>query len=133
MAPAPLSCVAGDGHGDGITPLQFAQEGEQWGDLAVDILVDAMQTDEGIEHEQPWLEPADGRVETRAISIEVEAQAGRGDQLDVEIGQRNAGDGTDALEAGTNDVHGIFSRIEQNAAGMRDHEAAQGRGYQLRR
>jgi hypothetical protein len=35
-----LSGVVDDGHGDGVTPLQVAQEGEQWGDIAADILVE---------------------------------------------------------------------------------------------
>ncbi len=81
-----LSGVVDDGHGDGVTPLQLAQEGEQRGDLAADILIDAMRPHERIEHQQPWLEPANGLVETRAVGIEVEAQAGRGDHLDVEFG-----------------------------------------------
>ena len=71
------------------------------------------------------LEPANGLVETRAVSVEVEAQAGRGDHLDVEFGQRDTGGGTDTLEAAANDVQGVFGRIEQNAAGTRDCEAAQ--------
>jgi hypothetical protein len=51
MAPAVFS-VVDDGDGDGVAPLQFAQEGEQWGDIAADILVDAMQAHERIEDEQ---------------------------------------------------------------------------------
>jgi hypothetical protein len=43
---------------------------------------DAMQPDEGIEHQQAWLKPANGFVKTRPVSVEVEAQAGRGDHLD---------------------------------------------------
>ena len=34
-----------DSHGDGVTPLQLAQEGEQRGDLAADILIDTVQPD----------------------------------------------------------------------------------------
>jgi hypothetical protein len=32
----------GGGQGDGVTPLQLAQEGEQRSNLAADILIDAM-------------------------------------------------------------------------------------------
>ena len=48
-----LSGVVDDGDGDGVTPLQFAQEGEQRGDIAADIFIDAMQADERIEDQQP--------------------------------------------------------------------------------
>ena len=61
--------VVDDGHGDGVTPLQFAQEGEQWGDIAADILVDAMQADEGIEDQQPRLQPDDGLLEPCTVKL----------------------------------------------------------------
>ena len=43
------------------------------------VLVDAMQADEGIEHEQPWLQPGDGVVESTAVSVEIKAQGCGGD------------------------------------------------------
>ena len=70
----PPSGMVDDGHGDGMTPLQFAQEGEQWGDLAADILIDTVQPDEGIEHEQARLQPGDGLVR-RVRSAHWEYQA----------------------------------------------------------
>jgi len=64
-----------DRDGDGITPLQFAQEGQQRRDVAAEVFIDAVQTDERIEDEQPRLQPGDGGVETCAICLEIEAQA----------------------------------------------------------
>ena len=84
MAPAPFLAWWTSSDGDGVAALQFAQEGEQRGDVAADILIDAMQAHERIEDEQPRLQPGDGLVETRAVGLEIEAQAGRGDHLDVE-------------------------------------------------
>ena len=46
-----------------------------------------MQAHERIEDEQPRLQPGDGLVETCAVGLEIEAQAGRGDHLDVEFGE----------------------------------------------
>jgi hypothetical protein len=37
-----------DSNGDGVTTLQFTQEGKQWRDVAADILIDAMQPHERI-------------------------------------------------------------------------------------
>jgi hypothetical protein len=51
----------------------------------------AMQPDEGIEHEQTRLQPSDSFLEACAVDIQIEAQAGRGDHLDVEVGQRDPG------------------------------------------
>ncbi|MEA2738180.1 MAG: hypothetical protein QOH05_1487 [Acetobacteraceae bacterium] len=114
-----------DGNGDGVAPLQFAQEGEQRGDIATDILIDAMQTHERIEDQQPRFQLGDGRIETGAIGLEVEAQAGGGDHLHVEIGETDAGRGADAFEAATDDVQRVFGWVKQNAAGAAHREATQ--------
>ena len=108
-----------------MATLQFAQEGEQRCDIAADILIDAMQAHERIEDEQPRLQPGDGLIETCAIGLEIEAQAGGGDHLDVEFGKTDAGGGADAFEAATDDVQGVLGGIEQDAAGAADREAAQ--------
>ena len=84
-----------------------------------------MQPDEGIEHEQARLQPGDSFLEACAVGIQIETQAGRGDHLDVEFGQRDAGGGTDALEAAANDVQGVFGGIEQDTAGAADRETTQ--------
>ena len=114
-----------DRDGDGMTALQVTQEGEQRRDLAADILVDAVQTHERIKDEQPRLQPGDGLVEPCAVGLEIEAQAGRGDHLDVEFGESGAGGGADALKAAADDVQGILGGIEQDPTGTRDREATQ--------
>ena len=128
-----LSGMVDDRDGDGVATLQFTQEGEQWRDIAADILIDAMQTHERIEDEQPRLQPGDGLIETCAVGLEIEAQAGRGDHLDVELGETDAGGGTDAFEAAADDVEGVFGGIEQDAAGARSPRSGAGRGCRRRR
>ena len=112
-------------HGDGVAPLQFAQEGKQRRDVATDILIDAMQAHERIEDEQARFQPGDGLVQTYAVSLEIEAQAGRCDHLHVERGETDVGRGADAFEAAAHDMQGILGGIEQNAAGTANREAAQ--------
>ena len=55
-----LPGVMDDGDGDGAASLQSTEEGEQRGDLAADILIDAMQAHERIEDQEPRLEGGDG-------------------------------------------------------------------------
>jgi hypothetical protein len=112
-------------NGDGVAPLQFAQEGKQRRDVATDILIDAMQAHERIEDEQAWFQPGDGLFQTYAVSLEIEAQTGRRNHLHVERGETDAGRGTDAFEAATDDVQGVFGGIEQDTAGAADREATQ--------
>jgi hypothetical protein len=57
--------------GEAVVALQVAQVGEQRGDFAADILVDAMQPDEGVEDEQPRFQAGDGLRQTGAMGVEV--------------------------------------------------------------
>ncbi len=108
-----------------MASLQFAQEGEQRCHVAADILVDAMQAHERIEYEEPRLEGGDGFLETSAVGLEIKAQAGRGDHLDVEFGESGADGGTDTLKAAADDVQSVFGGIEQDTAGTAHCEAPQ--------
>ena len=87
-----------DDHGDGVAALQLSQIGEQRRHLTAGVLIDAMQTHEGIEHEQAWLQVGDGVVEASAVGREIQSHGGCGDDLDVEIGKAEAGGGADAVE-----------------------------------
>ena len=87
-----------------------------------------MQAHERVEHEQPWLQPGDGLVEAGAVGVEIEAQAGGGDHLDVEFGESGTRRGTDAFEAATDDMECVLGGIEQDAAGAVHREAAQAGG-----
>src|SRR6202453_366930 len=88
-----LAGVMDQDDGEAVSPLQLAQVSEQRGDFAADVLVDAMQADEGIEDEQPRLEPVDSFLEAGAIGVEVETQAGGGDDLDVDVDEFDPGGG----------------------------------------
>ena len=120
-----LPGVVHDEHGDAVPTLQLAQPGEQGRDLATGVLVDAVQPHEGIEDEQPGPQPVDGLGEVAPISVEVEAQRRRGDDLDIEIGEHNAGGGGDAVEAAADDVQRVLGGVEQDASGPGHGEAAQ--------
>ena len=61
-------------HGEPIPALQLAQIGEQRGDLAAGVLVDAVEAHEGIEDEQPRLQLGDGVGEAVPIGLEIETQ-----------------------------------------------------------
>jgi hypothetical protein len=86
-----------------------------------------VEAHEGIEDEQARLQSRHGVREAIAIGIEIEAQGGCGDDLDVEIGERDAGSLADALEAASHDMQCILGGIEQHAARSRHRKAAQAR------
>ena len=105
-----------DRDGDGVPTLQVTQEGEQRRDLAADILIDTVQAHERIEDEQSWLQAGDGLIEPCAVGLEIEAQTGRGDHLDVEFSETDTSGGADALEAAAdNGRHGARPRRDKAA------------------
>src|SRR4249920_396308 len=87
-----------------------------------------MQAHERIEDEQPRFQPGDGLFQTYAVSLEIEAQTGRRDHLDVEFGETNAGGGANAFEAATDDMERVLGGIEQHATGIGHDEAPQTAG-----
>lgn len=116
-----------DDDGHGMASLQFAQIGEQRRHVTAGILIDAVQAHEWIEHEQAWPERSDGLSEVAAIGFQIEPQARRGDNLDVEFGEVEAGCGADAFEPQTHDMEGVLGGVEQHTARARYVEAAQAR------
>jgi len=76
---------------DVMVALQVAQIGEQRGDLAADVFVDAVEPDERVEDEQARLQPENRFFEAAAVGVKVEAEAGGGDDLDIEIGEVETG------------------------------------------
>ena len=119
--------VVDDDHGDGVAALQLSQIGEQRRHLTSGVLIDAMQTHQGIEDEQAQLQVGDGVVEASAVGREIQSYGGCGDDLDVEIGKAEAGGGADAVEPPAHDVERVLGGIEQNAAGAWHAEATQAR------
>jgi hypothetical protein len=57
--------------------------------------------------------------------LQIEPQAGRGDDLNVDVGQFDGGGGADAVEAPTDDVQGVLGGVEQHTPGVGHGEAAQ--------
>ena len=119
--------VVDDDDGDGVAALQLAQIGEQRRHFAAGVLIDAMQAHEGIEDEQARAPFGDGLIEASAVGLEIEPHGGCGDDLDVEIGEAEAGGGADAVEPPAHDVERVLGGVEQNAPGAWHGEAAQAR------
>jgi len=121
----PLLGVMDDEHGNVMPALQLAQVGEQRGDLAAGVLVDAVETYERIEDEQARLQSGDGLSEVAAVGIQIEPDGGGGYDLDVEIGQRHTGCCRDAFEATAHDVQCVLGGEQQDATGTWHGEVAQ--------
>ncbi len=76
--------------------LELAEEVEERGDLGRGVLVDAMETDEGIEDEEPGAQCLDGAAQAVTVGRSVEAERRSGDDVDVERIEGDAGSRGDA-------------------------------------
>ena len=54
------------------------------------------------------------------IGLEVEAETGGGDHLQVEVVEIDGGGGANAVEATADDVQGVLGGVEQEAPGLGD-------------
>jgi hypothetical protein len=54
---------------DGVSALKVTQVGQHRRNLATDVFIDAVQSDERTKDEQARLEPRDGVLETGAIGV----------------------------------------------------------------
>jgi hypothetical protein len=84
-----------------------------------------VETYERIEDEQARLQSGDGLGEVAAVGIQIEPDGRRGDDLDVEIGQRYTGCCRDAFEASAHDMQYVLVGKQQDPTGTPHGEAAQ--------
>jgi hypothetical protein len=110
-----LLCVVDDEDGEIMSSLQLAQVGEQGGDFAAGVLVDAMQTHERIQHQQAWLELLDGAFEPTAIGRQIQPYRECGDHVNIQFLKTNVGCSTDALEPTPHDMERVFCGVQQYA------------------
>lgn len=107
--------------------LELAEEVEEWGDLGRGILVDAMETDERIEHEEPGAQGIDGLAQAVAVGRSVEAEHRDGDDMDVERIERDAGSRGDTGEALADHGERVLGREEEHGPGDVRRKLAQAR------
>lgn len=125
---AVLAGVMDDEDGDVELPLKGAEIAEESGDLAGVVLVDAVESNEGIEDEEAGSATADGIAEARLIATAIETQNGDGDDVDGHLGEVEAADLADATKPRLDDGAGVLGHVEQDGASVVDVEGAEARG-----
>lgn len=114
-------------HRTPMRALKLAQIREQWCDLVGGVLVDAVQSDERIEHQQPRSQSCDGLAQRVAVGLVVEAQARRRDHVQREGIELDARGRADAHQPLAHDMQRILGRIQQHRARLGDGKATQRR------
>ena len=88
-----------DDDGEVVLALELTEVGEQAGDVSGVVLVATMESNEGVEQEQPGGEGGDDVTQAVAVPLEVEPEAGRGDDVEVEATDVEATMATDSGDA----------------------------------
>jgi hypothetical protein len=120
---AALACVVDEDDGAAEAALELAEVGEQRSDLGGGVLVDAVEPHEGIEDDEARAQAIDGLEEAPAVGLDVEADDGVDDHVDVEAVPGDLCGSADAVQAGAHDVGRVLGGVEQHGAAGGDGEA----------
>jgi hypothetical protein len=119
--------VVDDDDGHLVAALKVAQEPEEWCDLTAGILIATVESDEGVEDEELRPQRGDGIGESDDVVLEIEPQARRRDDLDVEPFELESVRSGDSLEPLADNVKSVLGGIQEHPSGVRYHEAPQAR------
>jgi hypothetical protein len=114
-------------HDDGeiVFSLELPQECQELRHISRMVLVSAMKPHQGIENEQARARPPDGFVEPRSVTIEIEAQARGGDDVEGDALKIDPTVPTEPLEALADEGGMILGEIDEHIAGLRDLESVE--------
>jgi hypothetical protein len=120
--------VVDEDDGEVVAAVEFAQEPEETGDIGCAVLIEAMKADEGIEDEELGLEGLEGVVQGDPVALEIEAEAGCGNDVEVEAGERHPPVLTELGDAVTELGKGVLGEVDHGGSGGVDLEAAEAGG-----
>jgi hypothetical protein len=124
---AVLAGVVDDEHGDVVGALHLAEVAEERGDLPSVVLVDAVQSHERVEDEEPRCVLRHGVAETSLVMVAVETERGGEDEVHGQCGKVEAAMAADAFEARLDHGCGVLRHVEEDAPGVSDIEEAEAR------
>lgn len=113
--------------GDVVAAVELAQKAEQARDLGGAVLVEAVQPHQRVEQQQPRPQRRQRGVERLSISLGVEPQARRGDDVQVELGKRQGSVLAQLGDAPTDLRQRVLGEVDQRRPGRLDLESAQAR------
>ena len=87
-----------------------------------------MKSDQGVQQEQCGADLSHGLVESELVALGIEAQAGSGDDLQIEAGESEAAVAAQVFDAVADAGQSIFGEIDQGGSGGIDREPTESRG-----
>jgi hypothetical protein len=122
-----FSHVVHDENRDGVTALHLPQEAEESGDVGAAVLVEPVQTHEGIEQKKFGLEAGERGFEALLVGLEIETHDGSGDDVEIERREVEAtmlAEGDDAL---ADAMQGVLGEVYEGGSLVVDGEATEAR------
>ena len=110
-----------------MAAVDLAQEAQQSGDVGSTVLVEAVQAHEGVQEQQRGAHLGQRLVQSALVAFGVEAQAGSGDDVQVEARKRDVSVLTQLRDAVADAGQGILGEIHDGRSGGVDREAPESR------
>gem|GEM_PF-1573726 len=114
--------------GQFVSSVEVPQEAEEFGDVGGAVFVEAVEPDQWVEQEHFGCEGNEGLVEGVTVALEVEAQAGGSDDLEVQTSQREPSMAADLLDAIAHVVQRILGEVDDDGPGSIDGEVLEAGG-----
>jgi len=112
-----------DGHVEGA--LQLSQVGEDGGDLTGVVLIDLVQSHEGVQQQEPGVQLRHGVIEALLVAVQVEPQRGHRDHVDGQGVQVEAAMPAQAAQACLDIGVGVLGHVEQGGPRLGHVEGVQ--------
>jgi hypothetical protein len=117
-----------EGEREVVTPVELTEEAEEAGDVGGAVLVESVEADEGVEHEELGPERREGPVQSAPVGLEVETEAGCGDDVKVEAVERESSVCAELSDAVAELVGRVLGEIDEGGARGVDLEATEAGG-----
>jgi hypothetical protein len=118
--------VMDEDDGEVVSPLEVSEVTEKAGDLDGAVLIRGVNSDKGIEEQNPWHEALDGRPQALLVAWGVKLEDRLGDDDEVEALEIEIAVTTESLEPRADLRKRIFGEIDQGATGIVDTKAVEG-------
>jgi hypothetical protein len=99
-----------------VATVELTEEAEEAGDIGGGVFIEAVKSDEGIEDQEPGLEGSEGVIEGDLIALEVEAETGSGDDVEVEAGEGEAAVVGELVDAVAELGEGVLGEIDDGGS-----------------
>jgi hypothetical protein len=120
--------VVDEDEGELVTAVDVSQVSQQARDIAGAVLIQAVQTHQRVQEQQLGFECLQGLLQSAAVALEVQAEAGGGDDVEIEAAQGESSVPAQLIDAVADVGERVLGEVDKHRTGSVDLEAAEAGG-----